>query len=82
MSFIEEIKTRAKENIKTIILPEADDIRILEATQKINKEGFAKIILIGNDEEILKKAKENNLDISGAKIINPSSSEDYDNYVN
>ena len=56
MSFIEEIKTRAKENIKTIILPEADDIRILEATQKINKEGFAKIILIGNDEEILKKA--------------------------
>ena len=82
MSFIEEIKTRAKENIKTIILPEADDIRILEATQKINKEGFAKIILIGNDKEILKKAKENNLDISGAKIINPSSSEDYDNYVN
>lgn len=34
MSFIEEIKTRAKKNIKTIVLPEAEDIRVLEATRK------------------------------------------------
>ncbi len=81
MAFIDEIKKRAKEDIKTIILPEADDIRTLKATQKLNKEGFAKIILIGNDEEILKKAKEHNLDISGAKIIDPSSSEDYNDFV-
>jgi len=27
MSFIEDIKTRAKENIKTIVLPEANDKR-------------------------------------------------------
>lgn len=33
MSFIEEIKQRAKQDIKTIILPEAEDIRILEATR-------------------------------------------------
>ena len=28
MAFIEEIKQRAKQEIKTIILPEAEDIRV------------------------------------------------------
>ena len=38
MSFIDEIKQRAKSQIKTIILPEAEDLRTLEATDKICKE--------------------------------------------
>ena len=74
MTFIEEVKERARKRIKTIILPEAEDIRILEATQTILKEKFANIILIGKEEEILKKAKENNLDIANAEIINPETS--------
>ncbi len=74
MTFIEEVKERARKSIKTIILPEAEDIRILEATQTILKEKFANIILIGKEEEILKKAKENNLDIANAEIINPETS--------
>lgn len=81
MSFIETLKEKAKKDIKTIVLPEATDIRVLEATDKIVKEGFAKIILVGNEDEILKKAKENNLDISKAQIIEPKSSEKYSEYV-
>ena len=34
MSWIEEIKQRARENSKTIILPEAMDSRILKATEE------------------------------------------------
>lgn len=37
MSFIEQIKQRAKKDIKTIVLPEAEDIRILEATRNGSK---------------------------------------------
>lgn len=82
MSFIEEIKERAKSDIKTIVLPEATDIRVLEATDKILKEGFAKVILIGNEDEVFNKAKENNLDISKATVIDPANSEKYEGYVN
>lgn len=82
MDFIESVKQRAKKEIKTIVLPEAEDIRVLEATAIILKEKFAKVILIGDTEKIIKKAKENNLDISNVKIINPSESEKYDEYVN
>jgi len=30
MSFIEDIKNRAREDLKTIILPEAEDIRVIK----------------------------------------------------
>lgn len=81
MSFIEEIKKRAKNDIKTIVLPEATDIRLLEATHIILKENFAKIVLIGNKDEILKKAKENAFNLTNAEIINPQSSEKYEEYA-
>lgn len=82
MSFIEEIKERAKKDIKTIVLPEAEDIRTLEATRMVLDEKYAKVILIGNKEKVLAKAKENNIDITGVEIINPIESEKYDEYVN
>ena len=82
MAFIEDIKQRAKKEIKTIVLPEAQDVRTLKATEKVLKEGYAKIILIGNQEEIQKKADENKINIVGAKIIEPIKSKKYDEYVN
>lgn len=82
MAFIENIKEKAKQNIKTIVLPEAEDIRILKATENIMKEQFANIILIGNKEKILNKAKEKNISISEEKIVDPKNSEKYDEYVN
>ena len=64
MNFIESIKDRAKQQIKTIVLPEAEDIRTLKATETVLNEKYAKIILIGDEEKILAKAKENNINIA------------------
>ena len=82
MTFIEELKNKAKQNIKTIILTESEDKRVLKAAQKVKEEGFAKIILIGNEQDANKLAKENNIDISGIPVIKPETSEKYDEYVN
>ena len=68
MNFIEKIKNQAKKEIKTIILPESEDLRILKGTEIVLKEQFANIILLGNEEEIKKIAKENNIQIEGARI--------------
>ena len=81
MEFINKIKERAKQEIKTIILPEAEDLRILKATEQIYKEGLAKIILIGNKEKVLEKVSQNNIDISEATIIDPAKSENYEKYA-
>ena len=81
MTFIEAIKEKAKQSIKTIILPESEDLRVLEGASKVLKEGFAKIILIGNEEEVRKRANENSIDLAGATIIDPKTSEKYEEYV-
>ena len=81
MSFIDEIKNRAKKEIKTIILPEATDIRILKAAEIVKKEQYAKLILIGNEQEVLKQIKDNNLDLEEIKIIDPLKSEKTEEYA-
>lgn len=81
MSFIETIKQRAEQDIKTIVLPEGNDTRTIEAAKIALEEGYAKIILIGKQEEITKIANEHNFDISKAQIINPVDSENYEDFV-
>ena len=80
MSFIESIKERAKQNKKTIVLPESMDSRVMEAASKILSENIANIIIIGDKEEIGKNYP--NYDISKAKIINPESSELTEDLIN
>ena len=81
MGFVELLKERAKKSVKTIVLPETEDMRTLEATDKILKEGVAKIILIGKEEEINKKAAEGGFDISGAQIVDPETSDRTQAYI-
>ena len=82
MEFIESIKERARKNVKTIVLPETEDIRVLQATEKILKEKFANVILVGNEENTKKLALDSNINIEGAKIVEPSKSEKYEEYAN
>ena len=81
MAFLEDIIKRAKEQRKTIVLPEATDIRTLKAVDLISKQDFCNVVLIGNKEEILKIANENSFDVSKAEIIEPSTSENYTEFV-
>ena len=81
MSFIDPIKERAKKEIKTIVLPEATDIRILEASQIVKEQGYAKVILIGNEEEVRKLATEKNINLDGTKIIDPAKSDKTKEYA-
>lgn len=81
MGFIDIVKERAKKSIKTIVLPEAEDIRTLEATSIVLKEGFAKIVLVGDEEKVLQIAKANSINIDGAKIVNPRTSDESKEYA-
>lgn len=82
MNFIESIKERARKDIKTIVLPEAEDIRTLRGAEVALKEKYANIILVGHKEKILDIAKTNNINIEDAEIIEPENSENYEKYVN
>lgn len=79
MGFIDTIMERAKQDKKTIVLPETNDIRTLEAASKILKDNIANLILVGNPAEVKEKAGQ--LDISKATIVDPATFDKMDNYV-
>ncbi len=81
MKFIEEIKQRAKVNLKTIILPEAEDKRVLEAASKVVNEGFANIVLLGDENQIKEDSQKYNISLEGVKIINHLTSEKRQSYI-
>ncbi len=82
MQFIESIKQKAKKQNKTIVLPESSDERTLFAADTIISEGIARIILVGEREEILKAAAKHKLkSIEQASIIHPEQFEEKETYA-
>ena len=75
MNFIDGIKDRARKEMKTIVLPEASDLRVVTAAASVLKEAYANVVLVGNEENIKRMAEENGLDISKAIIVNPLNAE-------
>lgn len=82
MNIINRIKERAKSNIKTIVLPEADDIRTLKAARMITDEKFAKVILVGDYNTVDNISKSNNIDIHDIEFIDPKTYDDSEKLVN
>ncbi len=82
MSFIDKIKERAKQDVKTIVLPETNDRRTLIAAAKIIQEGTAKLIMVGKEKKIMDGAKWLEVDLSQVKVVDPENTEKLDEYVN
>ena len=82
MEFVERIKAKAAEEIKIIVLPEAAEERNIKAANQIIKEGFAKLVLIGNPDQIHHLASEYYLDeIGKATIVDPENNPKKEEYV-
>ncbi|NLL70151.1 MAG: phosphate acetyltransferase [Epulopiscium sp.] len=79
MNFLQSIKQRAKNQRKTIVLPEALERRTLEAAEQVLKEDIADVILIGNKNEILKVGQ--GLDLSNVCIIDPLAYEEIEDFI-
>jgi len=56
-----------------VVLPESLEERTLKAAEIATKEGIAKIVLIGGENEIGSRARELNVSLDGIEIINPKS---------
>ena len=71
MSFLGQVRKKALQANRRIVLPESSDERIIRATAQILKEGLAQVILVGNQETIMNSAKAYEVSLSGAKIVDP-----------
>ena len=51
-AFLDKMKAQAKADLKTIVLPEGEDPRTIEAAKAIVAEGIANIVILGDPAEI------------------------------
>jgi phosphate acetyltransferase len=74
LMFEYELIERAKSDRKHIVLPEADDDRILQAADILLRRGVADLTLLGDPERTRRRAAELGLEISGAPVVDPVTS--------
>ncbi|MEN9872402.1 MAG: hypothetical protein RL450_337 [Actinomycetota bacterium] len=81
LMFEYSLAERARSKSKTIVLPEGNDDRVLQAANKVLARGIAKLIILGDPEVIGSRASELKLDLSGAKVIDVEKSEHFETCV-
>ena len=81
MAYIDKIKERARQDKKTIVLPETTDKRTLIAAAHIIEEDIANVIMVGNEEKIMDGAGWLEVDLTGVKVVDPHKCDKLDAYV-
>ena len=72
MKILEELRRRAAVQSKRIVLPEADDVRVLAAAERVSRLGTAQPILFGRDDEVRQRAADAGIDLGPIPVVDPS----------
>lgn len=80
-AYLRSLIAKAKNDIKTIVLPEGEDERILKAAHIITGEKAAKIIILGDVGEIKKYYEKNGWSLEDIELIDPKDSENLAQYT-
>ncbi len=81
MSFIEQVKAKAKAHPKRIVLPEGDEARTVRAAAIIKTEGIAVPVLLGAPDAIRATAEATGTDLADIEMANPADSPETARYA-
>lgn len=74
MGIIDTIRARAREDTKTIVLPEGDEPRTVRAAAEVLREGIARPVLLGDRGRIGAAAAQLGVDLAGVRTEDPRTS--------
>ncbi len=73
--FTHRLQQQARSDRKHIVLPEGDDDRILKSAGRLLQHGVADLTILGDEAQIRLRSGELGIDLSGAKVTDPRTSE-------
>lgn len=79
MKLIDRIIERARQAGKTIVLPESEDLRVLQAASTLVREGIVRVVLIGDEKTVL--ATPGCPDLTGVRFVDPKTYARREEYV-
>lgn len=71
MSFLESLGRRARERPRSIVFPEGEESRTLEAVARIQAEGLLEPVLLGRPETVLDGLRDAGGDPDSARVVDP-----------
>ena len=74
LMFEYDLIDRARADRRRVVLPEGTDERILRATEILLRRQVAELVLLGDPDEIGRRARELGVDVSGAEFADPARS--------
>ena len=80
-SYIEGIYAKARKYNKTIVLPEGEDERVLEAAHLIRERKIAELIILGDVKAIQTHFESRSWNLEGITLINPATSPKLGSYA-
>ncbi|GAA4204449.1 phosphate acetyltransferase [Actinocatenispora rupis] len=72
LMFEYELIERARADRRHVVLPEGTDARVLAATEVLLRRGVADLTLLGDPDDIARRARELGVDVRGARILDPA----------
>lgn len=79
--YLTSLMEQASKNIKTIVLPEGDDERVLTAAHITAEAKAAKLVILGDEKEIMAFFSKNGWDTDGIEVLNPETSPRLNDYA-
>jgi phosphate acetyltransferase len=80
-AFITGIRTNAAARNLKAALPDADDVRVLQAAAILRAKAIAQPVLVGHEANLRKLAADNHVDLAGIEIADPQTSRCRDDYT-
>ncbi|MGI5523652.1 phosphate acetyltransferase [Micromonospora sp. CA-259024] len=81
LMFENELIDRARSQPRHLVLPEGTEERILRAAEVLLRRGVAELTLLGRPDDIARRARELGIDVSGAHVVDPVTSEWRDDFA-
>ncbi|MXX17641.1 MAG: phosphate acetyltransferase [Gammaproteobacteria bacterium] len=75
MSLLTAIADKARTSRRHIVLPEGDDVRVMQAAAALREDGIAEISLVGARDSLEALSASHGIDLAGVDIVDPADEE-------
>ncbi len=80
MTLLEQIRQKATEKGKHIVLPEGEDDRMIQAAQRLVREGICRVTLLDAAGNVSQKAKDMGVSLEGVQVLQPETHDRLEQY--
>lgn len=81
MDILDRIRQRAASRPQRIVLPEGNDPRTIVAAAKCVRERLARVIVLGDEDQVREIARSEGIDLGGVELIDHKRAADFDKMV-